>query len=94
MIQLSSFWCVRRELKGLGRYDVKTFTTSADIGSLTKLAHSLRHHGMSEAFADRDVSFMQWLVLTKLRGGVALTPGHLSRHAAGHGRPDAGDRSA
>jgi DNA-binding MarR family transcriptional regulator len=37
------------------------------------------HERASEAFAQHDVNFMQWMVLTKLREEVAFTPGDLCR---------------
>ncbi|MET0987685.1 MAG: MarR family transcriptional regulator [Steroidobacteraceae bacterium] len=60
-------------------YDSKTFTTAASIGYLLKLAHTLMVECASDAFADRDISFMQWIVLMKLREGAAMTASDLCR---------------
>lgn len=59
-------------------YDGKTFTTATSVGYLLKVAHTLMVECASEAFADRDISFMQWIALMKLREGAA-TPGDLCR---------------
>jgi DNA-binding MarR family transcriptional regulator len=58
---------------------VKTFTSAGSIGYLLKMSHSLMHDRAAEAFADHDVSFMQWLVLMKLREGTAMTASELCR---------------
>jgi DNA-binding MarR family transcriptional regulator len=60
-------------------YDAKTYTTASSVGYLLKLAHTLMVECASEAFADRDISFMQWIALMKIREGVATTPGELCR---------------
>src|SRR5262245_52931339 len=60
-------------------YDSKTFTTATSVGYLLKMAHTLMVECASEAFAGRDISFMQWIALMKLREGVATTPGDLCR---------------
>src|SRR5690606_4564742 len=51
-------------------YDAKTFTSSNSLGYLLKVSHALMHEAAAAAFAPHDVSFMQWLVLTKLREGT------------------------
>ncbi|HKQ84444.1 MAG TPA: MarR family transcriptional regulator [Steroidobacteraceae bacterium] len=60
-------------------YDSKTFTTAASIGYLLKLAQTLMVECVSDAFTDRDISFMQWIVLMKLREGAAMTASDLCR---------------
>lgn len=60
-------------------YDSKTFTTAASIGYLLKLAQTLMVECASDAFTDRDISFMQWIVLMKLREGAAMTASDLCR---------------
>jgi DNA-binding MarR family transcriptional regulator len=60
-------------------YDVKNFTSAGSIGYLLKLAHSLMHDKAAAAFAGHDVSFIQWLVLMKLREGTAMTASELCR---------------
>src|SRR4030095_10143481 len=60
-------------------YDSKTFTTATSIGYLLKLGPPLRGECASDAFADRDISFMQWIVLMKLREGPSMTASDLCR---------------
>jgi DNA-binding MarR family transcriptional regulator len=57
-------------------YDVRTFSSAESIGYLLKLAHALMHDAAAAAFEGHDLSFMQWLVLVKLREG-ASTPSEL-----------------
>jgi DNA-binding MarR family transcriptional regulator len=52
-------------------YDVRTFTSAESIGYLLKLSHALMHDAGAAAFEGHDLSFMQWLVLVKLREGVS-----------------------
>lgn len=61
-------------------YDAKSFTSSKSIGYLLKVAHTLMLERATAVFAERDISFMQWIVLTKLREGVAVTSSDLCRH--------------
>lgn len=60
-------------------YDSKTFTAGASVGYLLKVAHTLMAECANEAFVGRDISFMQWIVLIKLREGAALTASDLCR---------------
>lgn len=60
-------------------YDVKSFTTGTSIGYLLKMAHTLLYERVTEAFADREINFMQWVVLMKLREGSGLTASDLCR---------------
>ncbi|HKE96135.1 MAG TPA: MarR family transcriptional regulator, partial [Povalibacter sp.] len=60
-------------------YDVKTFAAADSIGYLLKMALSLVHDAQSAAFANHDISFVQWLMLLKLREGVADTASDLCR---------------
>ena len=60
-------------------YDAKTFNSSMSLGYLLKVAHTLMLEGATAAFASREVSFTQWIVLTKLREGSALTASDLCR---------------
>ena len=60
-------------------YDVKTFTSTHSIGYLLKMSHSLMHDSVAAAFAGHDVSFMQWIVLMKLRESASLTASDLCR---------------
>jgi DNA-binding MarR family transcriptional regulator len=52
-------------------YEVRTFTSAESIGYLLKLAHALMHDTAASAFQGHDLSFIQWLVLLKLREGVS-----------------------
>jgi len=60
-------------------YDVKSFTSTLSIGYLLKMSHSLMHDSAAAAFAGHDVSFMQWIVLMKLRESASLTASDLCR---------------
>ena len=60
-------------------YDVKSFTSAHSIGYLLKMSHSLMHDSAAAAFAGHDVSFMQWIVLMKLRESASLTASDLCR---------------
>jgi DNA-binding MarR family transcriptional regulator len=60
-------------------YDVKNFTTGSSIGYLIKLGHTLLLERATQAFADREISFMQWIVLMKLREGSDLNASELCR---------------
>jgi len=51
-------------------YDVRTFTSAESIGYLMKLGQALLHDAATAAFEGHDLSFMQWLVLLKMREGV------------------------
>lgn len=52
-------------------YDVRTFASAESMGYLLKLAHAMLHDAAATAFEGHDLSFMQWLVLVKLREGVS-----------------------
>jgi DNA-binding MarR family transcriptional regulator len=60
-------------------YDAKTFNAGRSIGYLLKMSHSMIHDGQAAAFAGHDLSFVQWLVLLKLKEGAALTASDLCR---------------
>ena len=51
-------------------YDVRTFSSAESIGYLLKLGHALMHDAAIAAFEGHDLSFMQWIVLVKMREGV------------------------
>ncbi|HKU13221.1 MAG TPA: MarR family transcriptional regulator [Steroidobacteraceae bacterium] len=59
-------------------YDIRSFSSGQSVGYLLKLAHALMHDAAAAAFEGHDVSFMQWLILVKLREG-ASTAGELCR---------------
>jgi DNA-binding MarR family transcriptional regulator len=52
-------------------YDARTFSSAQSFGYLLKLAHALMHDAGAAAFEGHDLSFMQWLVLVKLREGIS-----------------------
>lgn len=61
-------------------YSVDTFNSRQSLGYLLKLAHSRMHDCATIAFEGHDLSFMQWIVLTKLHEGTASTAGDLCKH--------------
>lgn len=60
-------------------YEVKGFTSEGSLGYLLKLAYTLMQDAAVAEFAEHDVSFMQWLVLMKLREGTQMTASELCR---------------
>lgn len=60
-------------------FDVKTFQAGRSLGYLLKMSHQLMHDAGSAALAGHDLSFVQWLVLLKLKEGAALTASNLCR---------------
>src|SRR5262249_11559271 len=63
--------CLGKYFMTRKHYDVRTFATAESIGYLLKLGHTLMHGAAAAAFEGHDLSFMQWLVLVKLREGVS-----------------------
>lgn len=60
-------------------FDVRTFQAARSLGYLLKMSHSLMLDAGSAALAGHDLSFIQWLVLIKLREGTAATASDLCR---------------
>ncbi len=60
-------------------YDPKTFQAGRSIGYLLKVSHSLLHDLQAQSFAGHDLSFVQWLILIKLREKPQLTASDLCR---------------
>jgi DNA-binding MarR family transcriptional regulator len=60
-------------------YDPKTFEAGRSIGYLLKVSHSLLHDLQAQSFAGHDLSFVQWLILIKLREKAQLTASDLCR---------------
>ena len=54
-------------------YDIRTFSSAQSVGYLLKVAHALMHDAADAAFEGHDVSFMQWLILLKLREGASTS---------------------
>ena len=66
-------------MSGTKHYDARSFACSKSIGYLLKLSHLLMHDRATAAFAAHDLSFMQWLMLMKLREGSAATASDLCK---------------
>ncbi|WP_428310721.1 MarR family winged helix-turn-helix transcriptional regulator [Hydrocarboniphaga sp.] len=60
-------------------YDVKSFSSGKSIGYLVKLAHLLMVDRATEAFAGHDLSFVQWVVMIRLKEGKEVTASDLCR---------------
>lgn len=60
-------------------YDAKTFIAGQSVGYMLKVAHSLIQDAQAAAFASHDVSFVQWIVLLKLREGAGISASDLCR---------------
>jgi DNA-binding MarR family transcriptional regulator len=60
-------------------YDAKSFTSGKSIGYLVKLAHLLMVDRATEAFAGHDLSFVQWVVMIRLKEGSEVTASDLCR---------------
>ncbi len=60
-------------------YSAASFSTGSSIGYLLKLAHVLVHDVGTAAFAAHDLSFIQWIVLMKLKEGRAATASDLCK---------------
>ena len=60
-------------------YDVKSFTSARSVGYLLKMSHSLMHDTMNSMFSGHDLSFMQWMVLMKIRESGSPTATDLCR---------------
>jgi DNA-binding MarR family transcriptional regulator len=60
-------------------YDAKSFTSGKSIGYLVKLAHLMMVDRATEAFAGHDLSFVQWVVMIRLREGKEVTASDLCR---------------
>jgi DNA-binding MarR family transcriptional regulator len=60
-------------------YNAGSFTCSSSIGYLLKISHLLMHDWVMTAFAEHDLSFIQWLALMKLREGKVATASDLCK---------------
>lgn len=60
-------------------FDVKNFTAARSLGYLLKMSHSLMLDAGAAAIAGHDLTFVQWVVLIKLREGTAATASDLCR---------------
>src|ERR1700761_2632374 len=55
-------------------YRVEGYQPRATIGYLVKRAHALMLDNMEPAFAEHGFTFIQWVVLIRLREGMTLNP--------------------
>jgi DNA-binding MarR family transcriptional regulator len=53
--------------------DAKTYSAKTSVGYLVRRAHTLMLDAMEPAMAERGVTFTQYIVLTRLREGIATT---------------------
>lgn len=60
-------------------YDIETFESGQSIPYLLKQSFLLMQDCATAVYEHHDLSFMQFLVLLKLKEGVAATPGDLCR---------------
>jgi DNA-binding MarR family transcriptional regulator len=67
-------------------YHVSTYTAQFSVGYLMKRAHSLMLDVMEPVFEARGFTFIQYVILSWLRDGIAVNPGELCakyRHDSG-----------
>jgi DNA-binding MarR family transcriptional regulator len=64
-------------------YAVGSFKARHSIGYLLKRSHSLLMERAEAAFENHDITFMQWVVLVRLRDGLGNTAAELCR-GVGH----------
>jgi DNA-binding MarR family transcriptional regulator len=55
-------------------YDVSTYRAQTSVGYLTKRAHSLLLDLMEPIIAEQGFSFVQYVILSWLRDGIAVNP--------------------
>lgn len=60
-------------------YSASSFTCSSSIGYLLKISHVMMLDWAMAAFAEHDLSFIQWLALMKLREGKVATASDLCK---------------
>jgi DNA-binding MarR family transcriptional regulator len=60
-------------------YNPKTYTARDSVGYLVRRAGNLMTTRVEAAFADNEITFAQWLVLMKLRDGMATTAAEIAR---------------
>lgn len=60
-------------------YDPHNYSSQDSLGYLLKINHSLMHDCGERIFATHDISFVQWLVLIKVKDGSAQTASDLCR---------------
>jgi DNA-binding MarR family transcriptional regulator len=60
-------------------YDPKTYKARDSVGYLVRRASNLMTTRVEAAFADHEITFAQWMVLMKLRDGLANTAAEIAR---------------
>ena len=60
-------------------YNAKTYKARDSVGYLVRRAGNLMTTRIEAAFADNEITFAQWLVLMKLRDGMAATAAEIAR---------------
>jgi len=60
-------------------YDPKTYRARDSVGYLVRRAGNLMTTRVEAVFADHEITFAQWLVLMKLRDGLATTAAEIAR---------------
>jgi DNA-binding MarR family transcriptional regulator len=60
-------------------YTAKTYTARDSVGYLVRRAGNLMTTRVEAAFAHNEITFAQWLVLMKLRDGMATTAAEIAR---------------
>jgi DNA-binding MarR family transcriptional regulator len=63
-------------------FKAETFRLDDCVGYLVKHAYRAMHESVEAAFASRGITFQQWVVLMRLRDGLASTVSELCRDAA------------
>ena len=60
-------------------YTAKTYTARDSVGYLVRRAGNLMTTRVEAVFADYEITFAQWLVMMKLRDGIATTAAEIAR---------------
>ena len=60
-------------------YNSQTYRARDSVGYLVRRAGNLMTTRVEAAFADNEITFSQWLVLMKLRDGLATTAAEIAR---------------
>jgi DNA-binding MarR family transcriptional regulator len=60
-------------------YNAKTYKARDSVGYLVRRAGNLMTTRVEAAFSHREITFAQWMVLVKLRDGLATTAAEIAR---------------
>ena len=55
-------------------YDARTYKAQTSVGYLIKRAHSMMLDVLEQVFAEQGISYIQYVILTWLRDGIAVNP--------------------